>query len=299
MIDKLKKAFQNLLNKPKEDIKIGAIKEAISNIIQISLSKKEIDEISEKLFYDLLEADVPYEVAGYIKNQIIRELSQRKFTNNYKEEIKVILKDILKQYLSIGKIEKEKAIIMLIGPNGYGKTTTAVKLGYYFKNQGKKAKIIGADVFRAAAREQLAELAKRYNIDYYIDSSERPLGTIYKGLNDKENYDYIIIDTAGRQEMNINLLKELKAIQDKISPDYVFYVLESSVGNSVLHQLREYKRFLRVDGVVYTKMDLDSAGGSILGAGYYGFPIFFITNGQKIQDIEVATEDKIIARILE
>ncbi len=294
MLDKLKKAFDRLIGK---DNSIGLVKEAIAGIIQIRLNQSEIERISNQLFYDLLDADVPFELASYIKKQLIKELEQSRFSKDYKQEIREILKRILLQYIRTASIP-DKGIMMLIGPNGYGKTTTAVKIGYMLKKSGKIVKIIGADVFRAAAREQLKELASKYNIDYYIDQSDRPINTIYRGLIDKHKYDWILIDTAGRQDMRVNLLKELQSIQDKVKPDVTLYVVESSVGNSILNQLRDYRRFIKIDGIIYTKMDLDSAGGSILAAGYYDFPIYFITTGQDIDSIEIPNPNSLVERIL-
>lgn len=294
MLDKLKKAFERLVGK---DDSIGVIKETLAGIVHIRLNPEEIKRISDQLFYDLLDADVPFELAEYIKGQLARELEQRKFSKEYKEEIKTILKELLLQYISTARLS-DGGIMMLIGPNGYGKTTTAVKIAYMLKKAGKRVKMIGADVFRAAAREQLSYLASQHGIDYYIDDSDKPLKTILKGLINRKEYDWIIIDTAGRQDMKVNLLRELQSVQEKIKPDLTLYVLESSVGNSVLHQLNDYRRFVRIDGIIYTKMDLDSAGGSILAAGYYGFPIYFITTGQKIDDIEIPNPNSIIERIV-
>ncbi|MEM0356611.1 MAG: AAA family ATPase [Candidatus Anstonellales archaeon] len=297
MFDKLKSAFQKLLGKD-EDIRLGIVKETVAKIVNVSLSEQEANRISDQLFYDLLDADVPFDLANFIKSQLYRELRSRKFSENYREEIRELLKGILLQYISTAQLDLQRGIIMLIGPNGYGKTTTAVKLAYMLKMRGKRVRIIGADVFRAAAREQLQELCKRYEIDLYVDDSERPLSTIIRGLKSSENYDFIIIDTAGRQDMNINLLRELQNIQQKVNPDLVLYVLESSVGNSSLHQLREYRKFIKIDGIIYTKVDLDSAGGSVLAAGYYGFPLYFITYGQGIQDISAANPQDIVDRII-
>lgn len=298
MFDKLKRAFQRLLGKEEKDIDIGIVKSTIAKIVNIKLSDADANRISERLFYDLVDSDVPYELADYIRGQIRRELLSRTFSEKYQEEIRSIVKELLKNYIHTARIDIERGVILLIGPNGYGKTTTAVKISHLLKNRGKRVKVIGADVFRAAAREQLSELCNRYGIDVYIDNSDRPLSTIIRGMKDRQNYDFIIIDTAGRQDLNINLLRELQNIESKINPDLILFVLESSVGNASLNQLREYRKYIRIDGIIYTKTDLDTAGGSVLAAGYYGFPIYFLTNGQSVEDIEEADINKILDRIL-
>ncbi|MCS7122458.1 MAG: AAA family ATPase [Candidatus Micrarchaeota archaeon] len=296
MFDKLRRAFQKLFGGDEQDI--GIVKSTIAKIVNIRLSQAEAERISQRLFYDLLESDVPYELAEYIKGQIQRELLSRTFSEKYQDEIRLLLREILKNYIHTASIDIDRGVILLVGPNGYGKTTTAVKIAYLLKSRGKRVKVIGADVFRAAAREQLVELCSRYNIDVYTDNSDRPISTIIRGMKDREMYDFIIIDTAGRQDLNVNLLRELQNIDNKIRPDLILFVLESSVGNTSLHQLREYRKYMRIHGIVYTKTDLDTAGGSVLAAGYYGFPIYFLTNGQNVQDIESADVEKILDRIL-
>jgi fused signal recognition particle receptor len=292
-------SLKNLLKKNsiEEKIKIHFAKELLSNIVEIKLSDKEIDEISEKYFFDLLEADVPYEVAIQIRKDLQQSLKNQKFTKEYKKEIEYILKNILLKYLEEGTLYLTKPfIIMLIGPNGYGKTSAAAKIGHIFSKHHKVG-IIGADAFRAAAREQLEKLCKMAYLDFYTDQSNKPLPIIKNGLQYFKDKDIIIIDTAGRQDLNYQLLKELEAITKNVNINLILYVLESAAGNAAFSQISEYRKFIRIDGVVLTKADLDTKGGSILASGYYNIPIYFITYGLGIEDAKFFNKREFIEKI--
>ncbi len=288
MFDGLKKAISGVLNsfKPKEP-KVGLGKELLAKVVKIKLSPKEIEEFSENLFLELLDADVPYEIAEQIKEELKKRLQEREFSDKYKEEIKEVLRGILIKFLSEGKlsIDKKPYVIVFIGPNGYGKTSSIAKLAYKLK-ESYNVGIIGADTFRAAARDQLKLLAEKAQVDYFTSDDKKAQYVIKKGLQQFKDKDVILVDTAGRQELNYNLMRELEAIFRNIEIDMGLYVLESTAGNAAFEQIQEYKKFAKIDGLILTKLDLDTRGGSILAAGYYRIPIYFITLGQDLKDLK-------------
>jgi len=298
MLDALKKAFSQVVDSFKGH-EVGVVKRTLAKVVRINLSPEEIDKITENVFFDLLEADVPYEIAEQIKERLKQELAQRTFSDKYKEEVRQLLREILKEFLQEGKLEigRKPFVILFVGPNGYGKTSTIVKLAYLLKPQYDVG-IVGADTFRAAAREQASLLAQKAGVDFFTTEDKKPVYVIKKGLEHFKQKDVILVDTAGRQEMNYNLMKELEAIYNHIPVDFTFYILESTAGNAAYDQIQEYKRFAKVNGVILTKLDLDAKGGAIFAPAYYGIPIYYITKGQSLEDIEPFDKERFVREII-
>lgn len=234
---------------------------------------------------DLLEADVPLEVAEKIVDDPclrIRELLDIRPFDPLEEA-----KDI-KPY-----------VILFVGPNGMGKTTAVAKIGYLFKKHGYSVVLAAADTYRAGAIEQLEEHGRRIGVRVIKQGyGADPAAVAYDAVEHAKarGVDCVLIDTAGRQETNRNLLEELKKIKRVVRPHRTILVLESTLGNSVMEKIREFSE-VGVDGAVMTKMDVDTKGGSILGIVYAGIPVIYMSYGQDYESLEKFDKEKVIKRL--
>ena len=193
-------------------------------------------------------------------------------------------------------------IIILIGLQGNGKTTTAAKLGYYLKKiDGKKPLLVPFDFKRPGSFDQLIQLAKSNNLSYLDLRNEDPNSALKKIIPfmEKEDLNVAIIDTAGRKEIDTTLMEELKEIVAYFDKKEVIMVMDVTLGQTALDIVKGFKENLPITGGIFTKFDSSAKGGSVLSFRYAtGSPIKFIGTGEKIQDIEVFDGDALISRLL-
>ena len=216
------------------------------------------------------------------------------------EECKELLINTIKEQMDLGEnayeFENRKSIILVIGVNGVGKTTSIGKLAAQLKAQGKKVVLAAADTFRAAAIEQLTEWANRSGVDIISQSEgSDPAAVIYDAISAgrARNADVIICDTAGRLHNKKNLMEELKKINriiDKEMPEAYrenLIVLDGTTGQNALSQLREFKEAADVTGIILTKMDGTAKGGiAVAIQAEYGIPVKYIGVGEHIDDLQ-------------
>ncbi|MCX8194442.1 MAG: signal recognition particle protein Srp19, partial [Candidatus Pacearchaeota archaeon] len=190
--------------------------------------------------------------------------------------------------------------IMLLGLYGCGKTTTAAKLGFYYSKRGYKTCLVGLDVHRPAAPEQLEQLALKAKLAYFIDKNERFAGKIWKTFEEKINkYDLAIIDTAGRDVLSNALINELKALYREIKPDIVLLIIPADIGKAASSQAQGFARACKVDGVIITRLDGTAKGGGALAScSETGAKVFFVGTGEKLQDIETFDPSSFVSRLL-
>lgn len=266
----------------------------------------------EDLMVTLLEADLGYKTATKVCDEFKKEIS------NYfavsQRDIFVILKDVLKKIY--GSDEKEiifnangPTVILLVGVNGSGKTSTAAKLAKMFKDQDKKVALVAADTFRAGAIEQLAKWAEKLGIPIVKGVENRdPSSVLVDGCRfAKDNdIDILICDTAGRLQNKINLMNELAKMKKVIAreiegaPQNTWLVLDSTTGQNGLSQAELFNEVTDLNGIILTKTDGTSKGGIVIAIkDLIKIPVFFVTLGETIDDIRLFDLDLYLYSIIE
>ncbi len=272
----------------------------------IFIDKRIIEDIIKDLKYSLLEADVDTKIINELIDKIRKKASQKIAGLEKKEQLIKLIHDELVEILGKEeyelKIDKKKKPfkIMLLGLYGCGKTTTAAKLGFYYSKRGFKIALVGLDVHRPAAPEQLEQLAKKANLSYLIDKEEKQAGKIWKKFENKlSKYNLVIIDTAGRDVLNNALINELKALYREIKPDMVILVMPADIGKAASNQARGFNKTGKIDGVIITRLDgTAKGGGALISCAETGAKIIFIGTGEKLQDIETFDPDSFVSRLL-
>lgn len=287
----------NLFNKLKESL--IKTKENLSNKFKsiFAFFTKVDEDFLDNLEEILISSDVSVSASSNIREKLREKC---KFDNiQSPEKIVQVLKDIIKEILEFDQEFKcdEKNIILIVGVNGVGKTTTIGKLSNYFKSEGKKVLISAADTFRAAAAEQLEIWAQRANCEIVKKSEgSDPGAVVYESIKkfNSENFDVLICDTAGRLHNKSNLMDELQKINrvvDKnVDSSYqknVFLVLDASTGQNMVNQVEEFSKILNITGLILTKLDGTAKGGAIISIRekFKEIPIRYVGLGEQIEDI--------------
>ena len=289
MFSKLKNTFSKISAKVKQEAgKVNIIKK-----IEGSKLKKLSNDLEDELLSNNIAYGVVSEILDTVKNSSAKNL-------------KVDLKNKLKEILSSNKLnileEKNPTIIMLIGVNGAGKTTTLAKLAQKIKKNKKKCVMAAGDTFRAAAIEQLEQHGKNLDVkvishNYGSDSAAVAFDAVEHAKSKK--LDYVLIDTAGRNHANEDLMRELEKVKRVIKPHYTILVVDSLTGNDAVDQSKLFGKKIGVDGVILTKTDADERGGAIISVAHEsGKPILFLGIGQGYNDLEEFDADKILNQLI-
>jgi signal recognition particle subunit SRP54 len=194
----------------------------------------------------------------------------------------------------------KKTRVLLLGLYGAGKTTTIAKVAFYYSKRGKKVAALGLDTQRPAAMDQLEQMCEKAKVKCFVDKKEKDPKKIYKKFEKElDDYELLFVDTAGRDVLKDDLIKEIKDIEKFIKPDYRILVIPGDIGQSAKHQASEFQKALNIDGVIITRMDGTSkAGGALTACAETSAPIFFIGTGEKIQELETFDSESFISRIL-
>ena len=292
-----------------DKFKIGFKKSAsalTSGIKEIIIKKEIDDENLNKIEEFLIRSDVGVEAASEIKEIIsTKKIDPKKELSN---EINLILKEyiisLMKPLENNSFFEKKDKLnaTLISGVNGVGKTTTIGKIGKILKNNGNKVMFAASDTFRAAAIEQLENWANK--IDVQITKSSQgsdPASVAYKAVDEaiKNNFNQVLIDTAGRLQNKKNLMEEYKKIANvtkKIDPDAphnVILVLDATSGQNVINQIEEFNKIIPITGVIMTKLDGTAKGGILLAlAKKYKLPIIALGLGEKEDDLQLFDAEK-------
>jgi signal recognition particle subunit SRP54 len=270
----------------------------------IFLDKNLVDSIVRDLQRALIEADVNVLLVKELSNKIRQAaLDERIKEIEKKEHIIKLLHDELLRILGESKklkLQKTQNRIMLLGLYGAGKTTTIAKLGNYFAKRGNKVGLIGLDVHRPAAPEQLKQLAEKNKLTAFIDSKEKnPLKIWKKYEKELKDYDLVLVDTAGRHTLDKELIKEIKELDKKINPTEIILVMPADIGQAAKQQAQEFKDAVNITGVIITRMDSTAKGGGALTAcAETNAPVYFIGTGEKVNDIEEFDSERFLSRLL-
>ncbi len=276
------------------------LREVVDVVITKQISVKEFDErYADRLLIDLVESDIALPVAEEIVNELRNMISSVRIKRgvDVQEYLRSEIKRIISQiFRDVGSIDLENelkkrdlTVIVFLGVNGVGKTTTIAKLGYRFKKLGYKPLFVAADTFRAGAQEQLKEHGKRLNIPVF----SRPYGTdpaavVYDSIvyARQNKFNVILVDTAGRMHTDIDLMDELRKIIRVGKPHYRILVVDALTGNDAVEQAELFNNKVGVDGVIVTKLDADVKGGTILSVVHtIRKPVLYIGVGQKYEDL--------------
>ncbi len=269
----------------------------------IFLDKNLVDSIIKDLQRSLIEADVNVSLVLEITSKIKKEaLDERLKGVEKKEHIIKILHDELRSILGEErKIELgKKNIFMMLGLYGVGKTTTISKLALYYSKRGVKVCTIGLDVHRPAASEQLKQLCEKQNITCFINPKEKDPIKIWKHFEkDLEKYQLILLDTAGRDALDEELVKEIKSISKIAKPTETFLVIPADIGQTAKKQASVFKEAVNITGVIITRMDSTAKAGGALTACYETkVPVIFIGTGEKPADLEQFSPEGFLSRML-
>lgn len=286
--------------------KLSKTRELFARMEQLFQSSKPQEELLDELLELLILADVGLATSEKIVSGI-KEKSKKTGSAD--------LKTLLKQEL-ISLLSRQPAVInqswpavwMLVGVNGGGKTTSAAKLAYRYKNQGKKVMMAAADTFRAAAQEQLLLWGKRLNLPVIQgQSGADPASVVYDAIQSfkAKNYELLLVDTAGRLHTYVNLMAELEKIKKIISreipgaPQEIFLVLDSTIGQNAIVQAREFNRFSGITGVFLTKLDGTARGGSVLAVvEELQLPVKFVGVGESERDLIEFSPESFVEALL-
>ena len=271
------------------------------------LTEADVDDVVREIRLALLEADVNLDVAknlvGRIRERSVgEELS--KALNPAQQVIKIVLEELTTslggEAMKITYASKPPTVVLLAGLQGAGKTTNTGKLAQWFKKQGRNPLLVGADLQRPAAVEQLRTLASQVGVPVFSEPTD-PVDVASKAIAEAERTgrDVVIVDTAGRLAIDEALMEQVRQISGQVQPDYTFLVIDAMTGQDAVNTAKAFNDTLELDGVILTKLDGDARGGAALSVKeVVGKPIAFASTGEKLDDFETFHPDRLASRIL-
>ena len=270
---------------------------------------KVTDEFLEELEETMIMGDIGVKTTEELLDHLRQQVKEEKirWAADCRQELLLAIRNQMKQGKDAYDFEKGPAVILVIGVNGVGKTTSIGKLAANYRNQGKKVLIASADTFRAAANEQLAEWARRADVDIISGhEGSDPASVVFDAVNAAKarKTDLLFCDTAGRLHNKKNLMNELAKIDRVISREYPgcirenWVVLDGTTGQNAIFQAREFASVTNLTGIILTKMDGTSKGGIAIAVhSELGIPVKFIGVGEKIEDLQKFNPDQFVDAI--
>ncbi|MBW6442592.1 signal recognition particle receptor subunit alpha [Patescibacteria group bacterium] len=289
--------------------KIGeSLRKATDKIANaIFLDKNLLDSIIKDLQRALIEADVNIFLVKQISDKIRKGALDERIKEIDKKEhvIKLLHEELMSllgehKQLKLKKESGKQDRILLLGLYGTGKTTTIGKIGNYFSKRGKKVLLVGLDTHRPAAPEQLKQIAEKNKIPFLIDAKEKdPLKIWKKNSKRIKEHELVVIDTAGRHTLDKPLIKEIQELTKEINPTEVILIIPADIGQAAKKQAQEFQDAVKISGVIITRMDSTAKGGGALTAcAETKAPVYFITTGEKINDLEEFNPKSFLSRLL-
>ncbi|WP_343182402.1 signal recognition particle protein [Buchnera aphidicola] len=274
------------------------------------ITEKQLHQTLLQVKKNLLEADVSYIVIKEIITQIKKKVIGKDINQNLtpgQEFIKILKQELISimhhKETEIKIHEKNPNIFLIVGLQGSGKTTSVGKLGYFIKKKYKKKVLVAStDIYRPAAIEQLFMISKQSNINFFnTNTFHDPIEISKRFMKEikKSSYDVFILDTAGRMHINQNMMQQIKKIKKIIQPTETLFIIDAMMGQDAIHVAKKFHDDLSLTGLILTKTDSDTKGGSALSASYITKkPIKFIGTGEKISSLSIFNPERIVSRIL-
>lgn len=286
------------------------------SIAKTELKGKDLEKVLEEFQLELIESDVAVTVADYVCSELREKLGDVQFArfSDPRAKIKEILGEVLLSVLNrAGRldlfelVEQKKAtgeplIIVFVGINGTGKTTSIAKLAHILQKRGRTAILASSDTYRSGAIEQLEEHARRIGVrmikhQYGAD----PAAVAFDAVNYARAHgvNAVLIDTAGRMGTNTNLLEEMKKIVRVTKPDLTILVVDALTGNDAMEQGKVFSQAVKIDGIILAKLDADVKGGSAISLSYVmGKPVTLVGTGQTYNDLESFQPEAVVKNMV-
>jgi signal recognition particle subunit SRP54 len=255
----------------------------------------------------LLDADVNVGVVRSVTNRIREHAigaTRSQALDPGQQVVKAVHDELIRilggETLAIQYASKPPTVVLMAGLQGSGKTTASGKLARWFKSQGRNPLLVGADLQRPAAVEQLRTLGRQVDVPVYSDP-EDPVLTAYQGVEEAKRLgrDVVIVDTAGRLAIDAEMMEQVRLISGAVSPNYTFLVIDAMTGQDAVQTAEAFHRTLQIDGVILSKLDGDARGGAALSVKeVIGRPIAFASTGEKLDAFEQFHPDRMAGRIL-
>jgi signal recognition particle subunit SRP54 len=271
------------------------------------LSEADIDEALREIRLALLQADVNIRVVRTFVSRIKEKCLEADLSQSLtpgQQVIKIVHEELIGilggEPLKISYASRPPTVVLLAGLQGSGKTTAAGKLARWFKQQGRNPLLVGADLQRPAAVEQLRVLGRQAGVPVFSEPSD-PITVAKKGVDEavRTGRDVVVLDTAGRLSIDTELMEEVRRISETTSPHYTFLVIDAMTGQDAVATAESFHTTLELDGVIMTKLDGDARGGAALSVKeVVGRPIVFASVGEKLADFERFYPDRMAGRIL-
>ena len=272
------------------------------------LSESDLKDAMREVRLALLEADVNYKVAKDFTNSIVEKSIGAKVLESLTPAqmvIKIVRDELTELFggegARLNTASKIPTVILMCGLQGSGKTTHSAKLANRLKSQGHRPMLVGCDIYRPAAIEQLKVLGEKINVPVFEKGTQKPEKTAQEAVKHARDYgnDFVILDTAGRLHIDTELMDELKRICKAVEVNEILLVVDSMVGQDAVNIAKAFNEVLEITGVILTKLDGDTRGGAALSVkSVTGKPIKFIGTGEKIGDLEEFHPDRMASRIL-
>ncbi len=300
MFDRLKAQFSNFYDR----------------IAKTELTGKDLDNVLNQFQLSLIENDVAVSAADFIGNELREKLKDVQFARftDPRARVKVILQEVLLSLLQrsgqldiFALIDKKKsagepAVLVFIGINGTGKTTSIAKLAHVLQKKGRTVILAASDTYRSGSIEQLEEHARRIGVrvikhQYGAD----PAAVAFDAVNYAKAHriNAVLIDTAGRMQNNKNLLEEMRKIVRVTNPDLTILVVDALTGNDAVDQGKVFSEAVKIDGIILAKLDADVKGGSAISLSYImGKPVAMVGTGQKYDDLEPIQAESIVKNLI-
>ncbi len=300
MFDRLRAQFSNLYDR----------------VAKTELKGKDLDNVLDEFELSLIENDVAVSAADFISSELKEKLKDVQFARftDPRTRVKVILQEVLLSLLQragqldiFALIDKKKgigepAVLVFIGINGTGKTTSIAKLAYVLQKKGRTVILAASDTYRSGSIEQLEEHARRIGVrvikhQYGAD----PAAVAFDAVNYAKAHriNAVLIDTAGRMQNNKNLLEEMRKIVRVTSPDLTILVVDALTGNDAVEQGKVFSEAVKIDGIILAKLDADVKGGSAISLSYImGKPVAMVGTGQKYDDLEPFQAEAIVKNLI-